>query len=1606
MRPGPSLFSADGLAWTRGAAPTTRTLRGAAYGNGTYVVAGDWGSYFTSPDGVTWTPKIAGTTDFRGIAFGDGKFLITTSSGGYHLSSDGVNFETSGSLGTVSNFHGAAYIDSKFVYWGGTSVRFSSDGGTTWTDPASPGVGELRGITRGDGLWVAGGQNGIATSPDGMTWTVAAGGNVRLVAFGNGRFVAKELGLGGALLTSEDGLSWTKANGLYMTGSGVAFGNGRFVMAGGGLQASEDGVSWQALSRGALRPDLVSLIPPASTGNPTLLPAWKSFRDREGVNHVLPLANWGQVASGSNLFVGAGGAAFLEENNFSQRLDLQTQADLHAVGVSTASNSTAVVGGAGGVIRTVKLSGSTFNGTRTAAVTPLASPTTRTLRSGYAGHLVGDGGTIIRVDNPGQPSPAIAVEPSGTAEDLRHIDRVGSGSGPNAAVVIAVGNDGTLLVREANNPVWHSRTTGTTADLVGVSFIGATQAYGRFVAVGEDGTVISSADTLTWRSETPVRAPGRLTQFRNGYLVGEDGFYAFAQATPAGIHFSYQQNSILADRIDSVAIGAGRTVALAGSFAGASFDGRAWTVAATPAPLTKLAFGGGRFVALGGATTSGAADHHRIHHSPDGLHWTAAEPTDRTGLTAIAYGGGRFAAGGAGSEIWTSDDGHSWTRRASGLNSRGIEAMAFGNGIFMGAGTSGNVVTSTDGGLTWTSRGPFGSDPYKGVAFGNGRFVAVGHNGRVVRTDDGISFTSAQISHLDSSTGNRPFMESIAFTGTEFIAATSSGQAFVSPDGVTWEERFTGIPGPLTGAVAGNGMVIFSGGGTMVALATGAADAPFVVAQPQDAALVEGDTLELSATVTGGEPLELQWLHDGEPLEDGGSVSGSRTADLRISGMTSARAGEYRLVVSNASGSRSSRAAAVGVTDLPVILSHPEPVILAAGQELVLTVEATGADATYQWLKNGAPLDGRTEATLNLPSVAAGDAALYAVRVTNAAGSATSHPAAVSVTTGSMQLTATLDAAFNAAVPQLRPVTMQTVVGSFSAFQIQAGVVDSQGRLLVAGQFEYTAAGDATRYGIVRLDADGTLDETFQVPDLRVVSGAFQNPANVQDVAVLADGRILLVGAIDLAGGVAVADQVLLEADGSRVSGFNVTTGASSINTVAVDGAGRILMGMISPATLDGHKHISRRLLPNGTADSSFDTSTIPIAQPLGGPLLPTADGGVIFAGYTPDYSKVMLHKLAEEGSVDPGFAAIDFGLQSVSHLSATESGRFLAAGSFTTVNGVARPGVALFEADGTPSSGFAGPATGGSFAVDEVAHLGGGFSLVAGTFSSLTEAPGLANVAVLEPDGSVLAVPAFGTGTDASATMAAAGAGSAYFAGNFTTLAGAPVGKIVKLQVETATAGDIAPLGIIAASPGRSFTEGERVVLSVAATGGQLSFRWFRGTEELAGETSSQLVLGAAEGSDAGSYRVEVSDASGTVESGPIVLSLSDGNDAFGFWAAGLPPGSQGRGDDPDGDGLANVLEFLLGLDPSDHSGGDPVIFASVNASGEAIFTFRTAKAAAGETFEVQTSLDLTDFAAGNVPTDLTESGEDENFIYWQATVTPPAGSGGAFLRLAVAAE
>ncbi len=175
---------------------------------------------------------------------------------------------------------------------------------------------------------------------------------------------------------------------------------------------------------------------------------------------------------------------------------------------------------------------------------------------------------------------------------------------------------------------------------------------------------------------------------------------------------------------------------------------------------------------------------------------------------------------------------------------------------------------------------------------------------------------------------------------------------------------------------------------------------PAITSQPLSQTLNAGVIAVFNASVSGTAPLAYIWSKNGNPLANGGNVSGASSPNLTMANISSADGGNYTVVVSNSAGTATSASALLVVTAPPSIISQPANVTTNVGSPASFTIAAQGpTPLSYQWLKNGSPLTdggniaGSTAATLNLFGIASGDAGSYRCVVSNSAGSVTSTTA-------------------------------------------------------------------------------------------------------------------------------------------------------------------------------------------------------------------------------------------------------------------------------------------------------------------------------------------------------------------------------------------------------------------------------------------------------------------------------------------------------------------------------------------------------------------------------------------------------------------------------------
>lgn len=356
-------------------------------------------------------------------------------------------------------------------------------------------------------------------------------------------------------------------------------------------------------------------------------------------------------------------------------------------------------------------------------------------------------------------------------------------------IFVAVGASGTIIT-SADGITWTVRNSGTTNALNGIVY------GGSFVVVGASGTIITSADGITWTARTSGTANALAgVAYGNGTFVAV-GASGTALSSADGITWTTRVSGT-ANALNGATY-ANSTFVVAGASGTVltSANGAAWAaqVSGTTKDLNGVIFGGSNFVTVGSSGT--------VRISADGITWSSTSPGTTNALNGVTYGGNSFVSVGISGTAQTSPDGFTWTERSPGTSNT-LNGAAYGGNIYVAVGISGTILTSPDG-IAWTSRGAGVPSLLNGVIYGGNAFVAVGASGAVRTSADGVAWTTR-------SSGSGNMMKGVTYGKNAFVAVGSSGTVLTSSDGITWTSRTSGTANALHSVTYGRDMYMAVG---------------------------------------------------------------------------------------------------------------------------------------------------------------------------------------------------------------------------------------------------------------------------------------------------------------------------------------------------------------------------------------------------------------------------------------------------------------------------------------------------------------------------------------------------------------------------------------------------------------------------------------------------------------------------------------------------------------------------------------------------------------------------------------------------------------------------
>jgi uncharacterized delta-60 repeat protein len=237
-------------------------------------------------------------------------------------------------------------------------------------------------------------------------------------------------------------------------------------------------------------------------------------------------------------------------------------------------------------------------------------------------------------------------------------------------------------------------------------------------------------------------------------------------------------------------------------------------------------------------------------------------------------------------------------------------------------------------------------------------------------------------------------------------------------------------------------------------------------------------------------------------------------------------------------------------------------------------------------------------------------------------------------------------------------------------------VKQPDGKFLIGGNFEI--ANGKARSGLARFNNDGTLDQSF----VSTVSGT------VSTLMLQEDGK-LLVGGFNVSAngnGTFRYGILRLNSDGSVDTGFFNGSGGYGVYAIARQGDGKIIIGG-NFTTFNG-VNVNRivRLNLDGSLDLSFNA----VANDLVNSIVIQSDGKILVGGGFTNFNtqpRRCLVRLNTDGSLDSTFGiTVDY---QVTIIKILPDGKMLLAGSFTTIAGQERKTLARLNADGTVDLSF-----------------------------------------------------------------------------------------------------------------------------------------------------------------------------------------------------------------------------------------------------------------------------------------------------------------------------
>lgn len=227
--------------------------------------------------------------------------------------------------------------------------------------------------------------------------------------------------------------------------------------------------------------------------------------------------------------------------------------------------------------------------------------------------------------------------------------------------------------------------------------------------------------------------------------------------------------------------------------------------------------------------------------------------------------------------------------------------------------------------------------------------------------------------------------------------------------------------------------------------------------------------------------------------------------------------------------------------------------------------------------------------------------------------------------------------------------------------------LQDDGKIIAGGHF--TTFNGNSSYGIVRLNADGSMDPTF------IVGTGFAGGGTIQSILIQPDGKILVVGDFWQYTGISSNKIARLNVNGSIDNTFNVGSGFDQLTTaIALQPDGKIVVGGMFTTYNGTARSGIARINSDGSIDSTFNPGTGLADNTLYyvSSIIIQPDNKIILAGNFEEYNGIYednITRVLPDGTWDASFnQGLGFNEQ-VNALALQPDQKIIAGGDFTTTN-------------------------------------------------------------------------------------------------------------------------------------------------------------------------------------------------------------------------------------------------------------------------------------------------------------------------------------------------